>query len=89
MGGITVLSRTQRIVVAPRTSITVKNAARNAHVSVIDAGPIGPPGSEGPPGADADEVVVMMLGAHENSPAPHPAYDDIPDFTILFENGLF
>lgn len=28
------------------------------------------------------------LEAHIASATPHPAYDDIPSLTILFENGL-
>lgn len=28
------------------------------------------------------------LPTHINSPTPHPAYDDLPDFNLLFENGL-
>lgn len=26
--------------------------------------------------------------AHVIDPAPHPAYDDLPSFALLFENGL-
>ncbi len=28
------------------------------------------------------------LQAHIDSPTPHPAYDDVPDLVVLFENGL-
>ncbi|POH63641.1 hypothetical protein C3B60_16130 [Cryobacterium zongtaii] len=36
-----------------------------------------------PPSADGP-----LLAAHILAPEPHPAYDDIPSFTLLFENGL-
>ena len=31
---------------------------------------------------------TSSLIAHINSPTPHPAYDDIPDLVVIFENGL-
>lgn len=36
----------------------------------------------------ADRSALASLEAHENSETPHPAYDDIPSLTLLFENGL-
>lgn len=81
MSEIRVLSRTQRIVVDQGTS----------EVSVVNAGPVGPPGVEGqpgPPGVDAQTSVGLVMTEHVNSPTPHPAYDDIPDLTTLLENGL-
>jgi hypothetical protein len=77
---IQVTQSTQRIVVHSRSS-----------VSVINAGPIGPPGvmgPQGPPGVDAQTNVETAINSHINSPTPHPVYDDIPDLTILLENGL-
>lgn len=45
--------------------------------------------------APADIVVTgdnayadQILDAHVHSSTPHPAYDDIPSLTLLFENGL-
>jgi len=29
-----------------------------------------------------------LLAEHIVAPTPHPAYDDIPSLTVLFENGL-
>ena len=43
-------------------------------------------GPRGPAGSDADATV--LLEAHIVAPEPHPAYDDMPDMTLLFENGL-
>lgn len=82
MSGIEVVSRTQRLVVNPA----------EATVSVINAGPpgpTGPTGPPGPPGDDAETSIGTVMEAHVNSPTPHPAYDDMPDLTILLENGLF
>lgn len=55
-------------------------------------GPPGPPGPEGPPGmvvgGASPAYVDDSIAAHVNAPEPHPAYDDLPDFVLLFENGL-
>lgn len=45
----------------------------------------GPPG---PPGADGSGGDSTALQAHIDSPTPHPAYDDLPSLSLLFENGL-
>ena len=37
---------------------------------------------------DAKTIVDEAIAAHRVAPAPHPAYDDIPDLTTLFKNGL-
>lgn len=34
------------------------------------------------------DAVATAVQNHVQAPAPHPVYDDIPDLTILFENGL-
>jgi len=52
------------------------------------------PGTPGPPGPAGDdpvalaEAVAVAVGSHANAPLPHPVYDDMPDFVLLFENGL-
>ena len=46
-----------------------------------DTGATGPQGPAGPDGTAAAE-------AHTADTKPHPAYDDIPSLSILFENGL-
>jgi len=82
MPDVEIRSTTQRIVVNPQTQ----------HVSVIPAGPVGPPGVEGepgPPGVDAETSVELVMAEHVADDTPHPAYDDMPDLTIHFENGLF
>ncbi len=56
MSGIEVVSRTQRIIVSPPSSVSVSlrgnnqqsiNARPNASVSIVNAGPIGPEGAQG------------------------------------------
>lgn len=41
------------------------------------AGPAGPPGSG-----------TLELQEHIDDPLPHPAYDDMPTLTLIFNNGL-
>lgn len=33
-------------------------------------------------------AVEVVLETHVQAPEPHPAYDDIPNLTLIFENGL-
>lgn len=37
--------------------------------------------------ATQDDVTAAVQD-HVNAPEPHPAYDDIPSLTLLFENGI-
>lgn len=48
----------------------------------------GAPGPEGPPGLSGDTNAQVLVDAHRDDPEPHPAYDDVMDLTLLFENGL-
>lgn len=41
-------------------------------------------GVPGPPGTDG----TVLVSNHVVDPDPHPAYDDMPTLTLLFENGL-
>lgn len=41
----------------------------------------------GDPGA-VQGLIDTSLGAHVADTTPHPAYDDLPSLTLLFENGL-
>lgn len=81
---ITVVSRTQVIEVHPSKQ----------SISVINAGPQGPRGEDAFIGGDISEVVSDLealadqLALHIVDSTPHPAYDDIPSLTLLFENGL-
>ena len=47
--------------------------------------PGGPPGRDG---LDAETSFDLAMFTHVQAPAPHPAYDDLPDLTLLFLNGL-
>lgn len=47
-------------------------------------GPEGPIGPQGLKGEDADD----LLNLHIEDGTPHSAYDDMPNLTLLFENGL-
>lgn len=43
--------------------------------------------SGGDPGA-IQEMIDTSVSTHVQTAEPHPAYDDMPSLTILFENGL-
>lgn len=30
----------------------------------------------------------LALFAHTQAPSPHPAYDDTPDLSLIFQNGI-
>ena len=52
-------------------------------------GPAGDKGDPGPPGTAADvSVIDDHIAVHAQSATPHPAYDDLPDLVLIFENGL-
>lgn len=40
------------------------------------------------PGDEQDTRALQALAAHVASPTPHPAYDDLPDTVLFFENAL-
>jgi hypothetical protein len=57
----------------------------------------GPAGPEGPTFTDDEglltddargAVYTSVMQPHINDPAPHPAYDEMPDLVTYFENGL-
>jgi hypothetical protein len=52
----------------------------------------GPKGDKGDPGLDTggvfDVAIETAITTHVDSPKPHPIYDDTPDLTLLFQNGL-
>jgi hypothetical protein len=87
-----VLGAGVRVRVAPPVlpRIEVARPSPNAAVLVPVAGPRGPKGDPAP-SQDLDvfrELVDTAVTVHVLDPEPHPAYDDGPSLTILFENGL-
>lgn len=96
MGSLLIEANTQRIVVTGQQRIEVADRTVNVinswnGVAVISAGPQGPPGVQGlqgPPGQDAETQIDDVMYGHVNDPTPHPAYDDMPDLTVILENGL-
>lgn len=54
---------------------------------------VGPRGPEGPEGPGVDEAGVQAIAdvavaTHVADATPHPAYDDLPSLTLIFENAL-
>ena len=62
------------------TTLNVTNT--KTEVIVREAAAQGPQGPPGPAGNGED------LEEHILSVEPHPAYDDMPDMKLIFENGL-
>lgn len=91
MSGL-VLTPGSRVAVAPPVLPPVVAAPPPSSAAVLV--PVaGPPGPKGDPGDLEDLSVVQELidttvAAHRQSAQPHPAYDDIPSLTLIFENGL-
>jgi hypothetical protein len=71
---------------------------------VLLPGGVGEKGDKGDPGAPGEPGITTVVGGvsqglmqetiteavqtHVEGSTPHPAYDDIPSLTLLFENGL-
>jgi hypothetical protein len=66
---------------AEAPEIVVVGEANPAQVVVLAASNIA--GPQGPPGADGTDAVLE----HIDSPTPHPAYDDAPSLTLIYENA--
>ncbi len=71
MSGIEIVSRMQKIIVKPPSSVSVSlrgtnqqsiNARPNASVSVINAGPVGPQGSQGTQGTQGIQGIQGIEG---------------------------
>jgi hypothetical protein len=60
---------------------------KSAYEVAVDAGFTGTVG-EWLESLRSDSVAQEILSAHIADDDPHPAYDDIPSLTLLFENGL-
>jgi hypothetical protein len=72
------------------TSAQVMTAINNGVVSAVAAHDTSPSAH-----ADIRDVIAeaattaaTALATHVIAPTPHPAYDDQPSFTLLFQNGL-
>lgn len=85
---VTITAEPVQVVVTPGVA-QVKITPTVAQVKVTGSGARGP---QGPPGEvttdQMDEAIGTALQAHINDPLPHPAYDDIPSLTLIFENHL-
>lgn len=73
----------------PAPSITMSLPESSLHVVPTP----GPKGEKGDPGSVDDLTAIQgmidtTVGVHVAAPLPHPAYDDIADLTLIFENGL-
>lgn len=72
----------------PEIRVVLEPPLPETRVEVAAVGLVGPPGPQGLPGLSGDGEGAALLQAHINDPAPHPAYDTIPNLTLIFENGL-
>jgi len=77
--------------VKPPALPSIAMAAPSSNTVVVPVS--GPKGEKGDPGSVDDleaiqEMIDDTVTVHVNAPLPHPAYDDIIDLTLVFENGL-
>lgn len=82
----------------PSTTMVLSPDVTQITVSPVgDQGPAGADGEDGEPGPPGSgglsepEIVTIVETSmlnHELDPTPHVAYDDLPSFALLFENGL-
>lgn len=61
----------------PKVDVSVEPA----HVVVLAASTVA--GPKGDPGADTADLIENHINAEE----PHPAYDDGPSLTLIYENA--
>lgn len=66
---------------------TVEVGEPDGTTTVVEVGVAGIRGQTGPAGP-VDTSTADAFAAHLIDPTPHPAYDDIPDLTVIFENAL-
>lgn len=79
------------IEIVPQAPVIIEPSPQNALVVTQIPG-VGPPGPKGEPGSSGtgavDHEARDAIAVHLIDPTPHPVYDDMPDLTLLFENGL-
>lgn len=82
--------QSQAIVTPPQVpSITMAPPVSSSVVVPV----AGPKGDKGDPGSVDDLAAIQgmidtSVTVHVVAPEPHPAYDDMPDLTLIFQNGL-
>ena len=84
-------------IVAPATQNVVLGTQPQSNVGVYfnrgEQGPVGPQGPQGPQGpvgpqGPQGESGAAAVATHIADTTPHPAYDDLPSLSLLFENGI-
>lgn len=67
------------------TAVTVNQSAVDVAVTETSTSiSLGTSGPQGPKG----DLDTSAINNHIDDTTPHPAYDDTPSLTLLFENGL-
>ena len=82
-----VSAKNDSIVEVAQGSITSEFTVRDKEIVEVQLNQ-GLPGLPGPPGADTGVAIDLAMTAHRDSLTPHPTYDDTPDLTLIFQNGL-
>lgn len=79
---VVVIQATPEIQVrAEAPEVILVGTAEPAQVVILAAATVA--GPQGPPGADTADI----LDQHINAAQPHPAYDDGPSLTLIYENA--
>lgn len=86
---ISVSPQTQQINVDPQTNVPIVVGTPSSAISIINSGPIGPPGMAG----DYDPTSLLVevdtkIATHNQTTPIHGAATSGRDFAALFQNGL-
>jgi hypothetical protein len=68
-------------VIAETPEVVVVGAAEPGEVVILAASTVA--GPQGPPGEDTADILLE----HVNADEPHPAYDNGPDLSLIYENA--
>lgn len=82
-----VSAKTDSIVEVVQGAVTAQFTVKDKEIIEVYLSQ-GPQGIPGTPGPDTSAAIVQAMSTHVQAINPHPTYDDTPDLTLLFQNGI-